>query len=80
MSKLQFYLCIWINKFNFMKELKYLLKFYKKYRWRFALGIFFVVTSNVFALYPAIYTRKAFDAAKETIESSQNSRFRFFII
>ena len=48
-----------------MKELKYLFKFYKKYRWRFVLGSFFVVISNVFALYPAIYTRKAFDVAKE---------------
>ena len=56
-----------------MKELKYLFKFYKKYRWRFATGIFFVVTSNIFALYPAIYTRKAFDAAKEAIESSHGS-------
>ena len=51
-----------------MKELKYLFKFYKKYRWRFAAGIFFVVTSNIFALYPAIYTRKAFDVDKEGAE------------
>lgn len=56
-----------------MKELAYLFKFYKKYCWRFAIGIFFVVTSNIFALYPAVYTRKAFDAAKETIELSQNN-------
>ena len=56
-----------------MKELSYLFKFYKKYRWRFAAGIFFVVTSNIFALYPAIFTRKAFDTAKETIELSQNT-------
>tara|TARA_B100000886_G_C20423592_1_gene492789 strand:+ start:1076 stop:2833 length:1758 start_codon:yes stop_codon:yes gene_type:complete len=60
-----------------MKELKYLFKFYKKYRWRFASGTFFVVTSNIFALYPAIYTRKAFDAAKEAIESSQESSYDF---
>jgi len=60
-----------------MKELKYLFKFYKKYRWRFALGTFFVVTSNIFALYPAIYTRKAFDAAKEAIELSQSSSYDF---
>ena len=60
-----------------MKELKYLFKFYKKYRWRFALGTFFVVTSNIFALYPAIYTRKAFDAAKEAIESSQTINYDF---
>ena len=58
-----------------MKELKYLFKFYKKYRWRFALGSFFVVISNVFALYPAIYTRKAFDVAKEAIETSQTGSF-----
>ena len=60
-----------------MKELKYLFKFYKKYRWRFTLGTFFVVTSNIFALYPAIYTRKAFDAAKQAIESSQSSNYDF---
>ena len=52
-----------------MKELRYLIKFYKKYQWRFALGIIFVVTSNIFALYPAIYTRKAFDTAKQAIEN-----------
>ena len=60
-----------------MKELKYLFKFYKKYRWRFATGIFFVVTSNIFALYPAIYTRKAFDTAKEAIEASQYVNFNY---
>ena len=54
-----------------MKELKYLFKFYKKYRWRFALGTLFIVTSNFFAIYPAIYTRKAFDAAKDAIVFSQ---------
>ena len=60
-----------------MKELKYLFKFYKKYRWRFALGTIFVVTSNIFALYPAIYTRKAFDTAKEAIEASQYVNFNY---
>lgn len=60
-----------------MKELKYLFKFYKKYRWRFTLGAFFVITSNIFALYPAIYTRKAFDTAKEAIETSQTSNYDF---
>ena len=60
-----------------MKELRYLIKFYKKYRWRFALGIIFVVTSNIFALYPAVYTRKAFDTAKEAIEKSQNINFNY---
>ena len=56
-----------------MKELKYLIKFYKKYRWRFSIGVFFVVVSNIFALYPAVYTRKAFDTAKQAIELAQNN-------
>ncbi len=56
-----------------MKELKYLLKFYKKYKWRFLIGVVFVVVSNLFALYPAVFTRKAFDTAKEAIELSQNN-------
>ena len=60
-----------------MKELKYLFKFYKKYRWRFALGTLFIVTSNIFAIYPAIYTRKAFDAAKDAIVFSQNNGYDF---
>ena len=56
-----------------MKELKYLLKFYKKYKWRFLIGVIFVVVSNVFALYPAVFTRKAFDTAKEAIVLAQNN-------
>jgi len=56
-----------------MKELKYLLKFYKKYKWRFLIGVVFVIVSNVFALYPAVFTRKAFDTAKEAIELGQNN-------
>jgi ATP-binding cassette subfamily B protein len=56
-----------------MKELKYLLKFYEKYKWRFLIGVVFVVVSNVFALYPAVFTRKAFDTAKEAIELGQNN-------
>lgn len=52
-----------------MNDLKYLIKYYKKYRYRFFIGIFFVVVSNIFALYPAKYTRMAFDKAKEAISS-----------
>ena len=54
-----------------MGELSYLNKYFKKYRLRFLLGVFFVVTSNIFALYPARYVRKAFDTAKMVIESNQ---------
>ncbi|MGC6470147.1 MAG: ABC transporter ATP-binding protein [Flavobacteriales bacterium] len=56
-----------------MKDLAYLFKYYKKYRWRFLTGVFFVVVSNIFALYPAVFTRKAFDTAKEAIDGYQNN-------
>ena len=56
-----------------MKELSYLNKYFLKYRWRLLFGVFFVVTSNIFALYPAQYVRKAFDTAKEVIEANKNN-------
>ena len=52
-----------------MNDLKYLIKYYKKYRYRFFIGVFFVVISNIFVLYPAKYTRMAFDKAKEAIDA-----------
>ena len=56
-----------------MRELSYLNKYFLKYRWRLLLGVFFVVTSNIFALYPAQYVRKAFDTTKEIIEANKNN-------
>ncbi|MBJ10922.1 MAG: ABC transporter [Flavobacteriales bacterium] len=56
-----------------MRELFYLNKYFFKYRWRLLFGIFFVVTSNIFALYPAQYVRKAFDTTKEIIEANKNN-------
>ena len=56
-----------------MWELLYLKKYFLKYRWRLLFGIFFVVTSNIFALYPAQYVRKAFDTTKEIIEANKNN-------
>jgi len=53
-----------------MNDLKYLIKYYRKYRYRFFVGIFFVVISNIFALFPAKYTRMAFDKAKEAISAN----------
>ena len=41
------------------------------------IGYTFIVTSNIFAIYPAIYTRKAFDAAKDAIVFSQNNGYDF---
>ena len=56
-----------------MWELLYLKKYFLKYHWRLLFGIFFVVTSNIFALYPAQYVRKAFDTTKEIIEANKNN-------
>ena len=56
-----------------MRELSYLNKYFLKYRWRLLLGVFFVVTSNIFALYPAQYVRKAFDTTKDIIEANKNN-------
>lgn len=61
-----------------MKELQYLFKYYFKYRYRFITGVFFIVVSNIFALFPAQYTRKAFDSAKLAIEKSKTNEFYDF--
>ena len=45
-----------------MKHLKYLNKFLWKYRVLLLTGSFFVCIANIFALYPAEFVRKAFDA------------------
>ena len=60
-----------------MKELYYLKKYFFKYRYRFFLGTFFVVISNIFALFPAQYVRKAFDTVKYSIENNQNENLYF---
>lgn len=56
-----------------MKELFFLYKYFFKYRWRLLIGTFFVIISNIFALYPAQYVRKAFDTAKNIIEFNKNN-------
>ena len=60
-----------------MKELYYLKKYFFKYRYRFFIGTFFVVISNIFALFPAQYVRKAFDTVKYSIENNQNENLYF---
>ncbi|MEQ8624652.1 MAG: ABC transporter ATP-binding protein [Vicingaceae bacterium] len=51
-----------------MKSLKYLNKYLWKYRSRLILGVLFVGISNVFAIYPAMIIREAFDAVAESDE------------
>ncbi len=49
-----------------MTSLFYLNKYLLKYKWRFILGIIFIIISNVFAIYPAQVIRVAFDVVKDT--------------
>lgn len=44
-----------------MKDLKYLNRFFYKYRGRVVLGVLFVLLSNYFGLLPARFTREALD-------------------
>ncbi len=57
-----------------MKSLKYLNKYLWKYRSRLILGILFVVISNVFAIYPAMIIREAFDAVAQSDELKEFSK------
>tara|TARA_B100001109_G_C18860805_1_gene473884 strand:+ start:1981 stop:3816 length:1836 start_codon:yes stop_codon:yes gene_type:complete len=73
-----------------MKSLSYLNKYLVKYKFRLILGIFFVVISNVFGIYPAQIIREAFDAVaqsdelkklvdvSEVIDQNQDTEVSFF--
>ncbi|MDQ3191582.1 MAG: ABC transporter ATP-binding protein/permease [Bacteroidota bacterium] len=51
-----------------MKSLKHLNKYFYKYRYRFLAGSFFVIISNIFAVYAPQVVRHAFDLVKETFD------------
>lgn len=50
-----------------MKHLRYLNKYFVKYKWHFLWGSLFVVISNIFGVLPPIVIRHAFDLVKENI-------------
>ncbi|MCE2786980.1 MAG: ABC transporter ATP-binding protein/permease [Sphingobacteriales bacterium] len=50
-----------------MKSLKHLNKYLYKYRYRFLLGIIFVVASNLFSVFPAQAVGRAIDLIKEKL-------------
>ncbi len=50
-----------------MKSLKHLNKYLYKYRYRFLLGILFVVASNLFSVFPAQAVGRAIDLIKEKL-------------
>src|SRR5262245_53883104 len=51
-----------------MKALAYINKFFFKYKWRFMLGIVFVVVQNFFAIYPAQVVRKSLDTVVASLK------------
>ena len=55
-----------------MQHLKYLYKFLYKHKQKLFVGILFVLVSNIFALYPAEFVRKAFD---NILENTQNINY-----
>lgn len=57
-----------------MKALQHLNKYFLKYKFRFALGILFVIISNIFGLYPASIIGEAFDAVGENIKNYQENQ------
>ena len=56
-----------------MKSLAQLNKYFLKYKWRFLLGIVFVIVQNFFAIYPAQLVRKSLDAVIKTLSDYQVS-------
>lgn len=51
-----------------MHHLKYLNKFFWKYKQTLCLGIAFIVVANIFAIYPAEFVREALDYVLQNIE------------
>lgn len=51
-----------------MKHLRYLNKYFYKYKWRIIPGIFFVIISNIFAVIPAQVIGHAFNLITENIQ------------
>jgi len=56
-----------------MKHLFYLNKFFWKYRTLLAIGTLFIIIANLFALYPAEFVRKAFDAVILSMNTGNTS-------
>lgn len=71
-----------------MKHLKYLNRYFLKYKWHFLLGSLFVIVSNVFGVLPPIVIRHAINLVKENIAfyrmfeglPLQNDFYRIFTI
>ncbi|MHB9147963.1 MAG: ABC transporter ATP-binding protein [Candidatus Amoebophilus sp.] len=54
-----------------MSELYHLNKYLRKYKYRFLLGIFFIVGTHIFSIIPARLTKNTFDFLKGTLDTYQ---------
>lgn len=61
-----------------MKHLKHLNKYFWKYRWRFFLGIIFIVTSNYFGILAPQLTGYVVDKVQEAIHPESVSESKIF--
>ena len=63
-----------------MKHLKYLNKFLWKYKATLFLGLFFIVLTNIFAIYPAEFVRNALDSLIEKLSNQENKNISLVLI
>ena len=54
-----------------MKSLRYLNKYFWKYKWRLSLGILMIICSNLFGIYPPKIIRTAFDTVAAEISGDK---------
>ncbi len=59
-----------------MQALKYLNKYFIKYKWLLGAGAFFVIVSVIFKLFPALLIRNSFDTIAEVIENYKSGVVR----
>jgi ATP-binding cassette subfamily B protein len=64
-----------------LKNLFYLNKYFAKYRKLLVIGTFFILISNVFALYPAEFVRHAFDYIQNVLENpTSDKKIHFYLL
>ena len=63
-----------------MKHLKYLNKFFWKYKNTLVLGLIFILITNIFAIYPAEFVRSALDGLLEKLNSQNNEDISYILL
>ena len=70
-----------------MKDLKYLNKYFVKYRFKILIGFLFIVFANIFALFPAHLIGRSFNLIVEEISylqqnsvSTETSLYRLLLV